>query len=60
MGGPGIDFPPGNGGAVTGNLGAADTVSRTPVPVGVLDGVLFRECTGRKWGQRASFSEPNH
>lgn len=56
QGGPGIAFLPGNGRAVTGNLGTVDSGSRTPEPVGVLDVVLFLDCTGRKWGQCASLS----
>lgn len=55
-----MDFPPGNGRDVTGNLGTIDTVSRTLVPVEVLEKLLFMECTGRKWGQCTSLSEPNY
>lgn len=43
-----IDFLLGNGRDVTGNLDTVSTVSRTLVPVDVLDIVLFMECTGRK------------
>lgn len=50
MGGLGVDFLAGNGKDVTGNLGTVDTVSRTLVPVGVSDIVLFVECAGRKGG----------
>lgn len=41
---------------MTGNLGTVDTGSRIPVPVGVLDIVLFLGCMGRKWDQCALLS----
>lgn len=45
-----IDFLLGNGRDMTRNVSTVDTVSRTLVPVDVLDTVLLMECTGRKWG----------
>lgn len=56
MGSLGVDFLPGNGKDVTGNLGRVDTVSRTLVPVDVLGLVLFTECTGGKWDECSALS----
>lgn len=48
MRGLGIDFLPGSGRDVIGNLGTVNTTSRSLVPVDVLDIVLLMRCTGRK------------
>ena len=56
MGSLGIDFLPENSRDMTGNPGTVNTVSRSLVPMGVLEIVLCLDCTGQKWGQCSAFT----
>lgn len=56
MGSLGIDFLPENSRDVAGNLGPANTVTGSLVPVNVLEKILCLDCTGPKWGQCSAFS----
>ena len=59
MGSLGIDFLLENSRDVAGNQGTVNTVSRSLVPVDVLEIVLCLDSTGRKWGQCSALT-PNH